>query len=130
MTNRKLLLTATLFSTALAAALPAAAAHVDLFVDVAPPAPVYEPAPLPRVGYVWAPGHYDWRHGHYVWVGGHWMRERRGYVYMPGAWVMREGRYVWNEPRWEHEHHAAYHDRDHDGVPDRYDRAPDNPYRR
>ena len=26
--------------------------------------------------------------------------------------------------------HYAHGDRDHDGVPNRYDRAPDNPYRR
>jgi hypothetical protein len=32
---------------------------------------------------------------------------------------------------WEHERrHGAYGDRDHDGVPNRFDRAPGNPYRR
>jgi hypothetical protein len=128
MTTRKLLL-ATLFASSLGAALPAAAAHVDLFVNVPPPAPVYEVAPAPRPGWVWVPGYYEWHHGHHVWVRGHWVRERRGYVYVPGAWVARDGRYYWNEPRWEREAHAhGMRDRDHDGVPDRYDRAPNNPY--
>jgi hypothetical protein len=65
-----------------------------------------------------------------VWVRGHWVRERRGYVYTPGAWVARDGRYYWQEPRWEREMHAhrGMGDRDHDGVPNRYDRAPGNPY--
>lgn len=121
MTSRKLLLAA-IFASTLGAALPAAA-RVDLFVNVAPPAPVYEPVPAPRVGWVWAPGHWDWRHGHYVWIGGRWMRERHGYVYMPGAWVAQNGHYYWHEPRWN-----RHHDRDHDGVPDRFDRAPNNPY--
>jgi hypothetical protein len=128
MTTRKLLL-ATMFATALgASALPAAAAHVDFFVNVAPPAPLYEAVPAPRVGWVWAPGYWNWRHGRYVWVGGHWMRERRGYAYAPGAWVARDGRYYWSEPRWERHERYGMRDRDRDGVPDRYDRAPHNPY--
>lgn len=139
MTTRKLLL-ATLLASSLGAALPAAAAHVDLFVNVPPPAPVYEAVPAPRVGWVWAPGFWQWRHGRHVWIAGHWVRERRGYVYAPGAWVAREGHYYWHEPRWERrererhewERHEwerhALRDRDHDGVPDRYDPAPHNPY--
>ena len=140
MNTRKLLL-ATLFVSSLGTALPAAA-HVDLFVNVPPPAPVYEVVPAPRAGWVWAPGYYAWRHGHHVWVRGHWVRERPGYAYVPGAWVARDGRYYWDEPRWErHERHERYErherhererygmrDHDRDGVPDRYDRAPDNPY--
>ena len=30
---------------------------------------------------------------------------------------------------WQHRH-GGYRDRDHDGVPNRFDRAPSNPYRR
>jgi hypothetical protein len=33
----------------------------------------------------------------------------------------------WEHERWERERR---HDRDGDGVPNRYDRSPDNPYRR
>jgi hypothetical protein len=123
MTKRKLLL-ATLFAATLGTALPAAA-RVDFFVNVAPPAPVYEVVPAPRPGWVWAPGYWEWRHGRHVWIAGHWIRERRGFVYVPGAWVMRDGHYYWHEPRWER-HRGRDHD--HDGVPDRFDRAPHNPY--
>ena len=50
--------------------------------------------------------------------------------------------YHWTNDRWEHGPHGYYHvpgrwdraqasrDRDHDGVPNAYDRHPDNPYRR
>jgi hypothetical protein len=121
MTNRKLLL-ATIFATALGAALPAAAARVDFYVNTAPPAPLYEAVPAPRAGWVWAPGYWEWRHGRHVWVSGHWLRARHGYRYAPGAWVMRDGRYYYRAPGWQHG------DRDGDGVPNRYDRAPNNPY--
>lgn len=37
------------------------------------------------------------------------------------------------EPAYRGDHHGGYgygyRDRDHDGVPNRYDRAPNNPYR-
>ena len=42
---------------------------------------------------------------------GHWVREHGG----------------WHRERWEGER-VARRDRDHDGVPDRYDPAPRNPY--
>ncbi len=63
-----------------AAALPAAArTNVDLIVDVAPPAPLFEPVVVPRAGFVWVPGYWDWRHGRHYWVRGHYMRHRPGY---------------------------------------------------
>ena len=43
---------------------------------------------------------------------------RAGYVWAPGY------------HRYEHRADRAYGDRDHDGVPNIYDRHPDNPYRR
>jgi len=57
--------------------------------------------PVQRHGYVWVPGHYEWR------------AHRR--VFIEGGYVAR-GRVV--QP-----------DRDRDGVPNRYDRFPNNPYR-
>ena len=124
MTNRKLII-ATLLAAGIGAALPAAArTEVDFFVNTPPPAPRVEVVPAPRPGWVWVPGFWEW-HGHrHVWVGGHWIRERHGYAYEPGRWEARDGRYYYIEPGWR----AAHHDRDHDGVPDRYDRAPNNPY--
>lgn len=45
---------------------------------LAPPAPVYEAAPAPRVGYAWQAGYYRWQYGRYVWVPGHWIEVARG----------------------------------------------------
>lgn len=85
------------------------AAPAPVYYQPPPPAVIYEPAPAPRAGWVWAPGYWDWRATRYHWVGGHWVRPRPGYVYYRGAW--------------------RAHDADHDGVPNRYDRFPGNPYR-
>src|SRR5262249_2752749 len=109
----------------------------EIYVDVAPPAPRYEVVPAPRAGYVWAPGYWDWRHGHHVWVKGHWEREHHGMYWHPHHWEQVDGRWVMREGGWHNERYVMRHeeqphrlrDRDHDGVPDRYDRAPDNPYR-
>ena len=95
-------------------------------VTVAPPAPRYEVVPGPRAGYLWTPGYWDWRRGRHVWVGGNWVRERRGYVYAHPAWVEDGGRWRFNRGGWN----RGGGDRDHDGVPNRYDRRPDNPHRR
>ena len=103
------------------AALPAAArSNGDFYVTVAPPAPRYEVVPAPRAGYVWVPGYWDWRAHRYHWIGGQWIRHRPGYLYEPVRWVHRDGRY--------YQRRAGWRDADRDGVPNRYDRAPYNPY--
>lgn len=86
----------------------------------APPPLRYEAVPAPRRGYVWAPGY--WRpQGHrHAWVGGHWVKARPGYVYRQPVWSQQGGRWGYAPGRW---------DRDRDGVPDRHDRRPNNPYR-
>ena len=96
------------------------AAQAQIYIDVAPPAPRHEAVPAPRKGYVWAPGHYESRHGQYVWRKGEWMRAREGYAYRSPEWQERHGRYEYRPGGW---------DRDHDGVPNAYDRKPDNPNR-
>ena len=123
-------------SSALGAFAPAASAAVSFSIDVAPPPPREEIVPAPRPGFVWAPGYWDWRHGHHVWVRGHYIRERHGMYWHPDRWVERDGRYVLERGRWDRERFADdrlawqnRHDRDGDGVPNRYDRAPNNPYR-
>ncbi|HET7728734.1 MAG TPA: YXWGXW repeat-containing protein [Usitatibacter sp.] len=106
-----------------AVALPAAArSNVEFYVNVAPPAPVYEVVPAPRVGMVWVPGYWDWRHNRHHWVRGYWIRERPGYYYAPARWVERGGRYYYDRPHWR-----GWRDSDGDGVPNRYDAAPYNP---
>ena len=123
----KLLLAAAIAASTLGA-IPAASAAVGIYVDTAPPAPRVEVVPAPRAGYVWAPGYWDWRSGHHVWVNGHWERERHGYYYHPSHWTQHEGRWSLEHGKWSKERYAMG-DRDHDGVPNKYDRAPDNPYR-
>jgi hypothetical protein len=102
----------------------AARTNVELFVDVAPPPARYEVVPAPRVGYVWVPGYWDWRGHRHHWVSGRYIRHRPGYYYEPVRWSERGGRYYYTRPGWRPG------DRDGDGVPNRFDRAPDNPYRR
>jgi len=130
----------------------AAQAQVDFSVVIgnAPPPLRFESVPPPRYGYVWAPGVWRWDGYRHVWVAGHWLQERPGYRYNPSQWVRvnngwgwREGgwavyddrphyvqgpSYSYREPRRDYYYHdrGRRHDRDHDGVPDRYDRDRDN----
>lgn len=117
-------LTAALLLAAASAGVSApalAARYID--IRVAPPAPRVETVPAARRGYVWAPGYWGWRGHHHHWVAGHWVRERRGYVYRQPTWVQEGERWRLNRGAW------ARGDRDGDGVPNRRDRAPDNPNR-
>lgn len=86
----------------------------------APPPPRYEAVPPHRRGMAWVPGHWEWRGGRHVWIGGHWVQARPGYHYREPRWEERGGRHYMRPGGW---------DRDGDGVPNRYDRRPDNPYR-
>lgn len=137
---RKIKLLAAVFAVAATSAIaPATFAAVSLYVDVAPPASRYEVIPDARPGYIWAPGYWDWRGGRYVWVRGHYLREARGMHWHPHRWVEREGRWALEQGRWAREPfddryayrgwERRHRDSDGDGVPDRYDRAPGNPYR-
>lgn len=118
---RKILLAATVTSALFSVTAPASAAT---YVRIAPPAPQVEVAPAARHGYVWAPGYWDYRHRGYVWVGGSYVRARPGYVYAGPQWREHGGRWTMEQGRW------ARGDRDHDGVPNRFDRRPNDPYRR
>lgn len=129
-----------------------AQSQYTVVVSSAPPAPVYEAVPAPRRGYVWAQGHWEWRGGRHAWVPGYWMAERPGYVYSQPVWYRGDrgwymeparwergrgwdrdrrdwdGRRDWDRHDWDR-HDARRWDRDGDGVPNRYDRGPDNPRR-
>ncbi len=103
----KKLIVGSLLAAGMAAFALPASAHVGVgfYVNAAPPAPVYEVVPAPRVGWVWVPGYWSWRYGAYAWVPGHWVRERVGYVYEPPRWVgygPRWGFVVggWHAGRW------------------------------
>lgn len=103
---------------------PSHGAQQGAYVNVqfgAPPPARYEAAPAPRRGYVWAPGYWQPRGHRHAWVAGHWVRARPGYVYRQPAWNHQGDRWNLAPGRW---------DRDGDGVPNRHDRNPNNPYRR
>ena len=124
MSNRKLILGSLVATIIGSASLPSLArTEVDFVVNVAPPALRYESVPPPRVGWVWVPGYWDRRYNRHHWVRGRYMRHRPGYYYEPARWAYRGDRYYYSRPGWRH-------DRDGDGIPNRYDRAPDNPYYR
>ncbi|MFN4118644.1 YXWGXW repeat-containing protein [Acidovorax sp.] len=96
-------------------------APVQVQYHRAPPPPRYEAAPHPRRGMVWVPGHWEWRGHRHVWMQGHWVKARPGHHYRQPRWVEHGGRWNMQPGGW---------DRDGDGVPNRHDRRPDNPYRR
>ncbi len=107
-------------AASLAAFAPATQA-ADVFIRVAPPPPRTEIVPAARPGYVWAPGYWNWNGRRHVWVNGNYVRERRGYAYAAQVWVQEGDRWRFRRGGWG--------DRDHDGVPNRYDRHPGNPRR-
>jgi len=168
MFKSKLIAAAALALGVAAIAPTAAQAQVDFSVVIgnAPPPLRFESVPPPRYGYVWAPGIWRWDGYRHVWVAGHWMPERPGYRYVPSEWVRMDNGWGWREGGWvvydsrphyvqgpsysyrepsrEYYYHdrSRHWDRDHDGipnrydrdrdgdgVPNRYDRRPDNPYR-
>ena len=108
------MLKTTLFTTLAAAAIslpaltvpalvtPAAAqANLNISIGTPPPAPIYEAVPVPRPGYVWAPGFWRWDSGRHVWAPGHWMGERRGYHWVPDRWDHHDGGYRHMEGHWD-----------------------------
>jgi hypothetical protein len=96
----KKLIVAGMVAVALGSVSIPAAARVDVFVNVAPPAPVVEVVPGPQVGFVWAPGFWEWRNGRHFWVAGHYIRHRPGYVYESGRWAEHGGRWAFTRPGW------------------------------
>jgi hypothetical protein len=111
-----------------------APADATITVQAAPPAAPFEAVPAPRHGYVWAPGHYEWHHGRYVWIGGSWLQSRPGYAWEAAHWHQRpDGSWTLVAGHWVAGDRVArngpYGDRDGDGVPNRYDAHPNNPYR-
>jgi YXWGXW repeat-containing protein len=91
-------------------------------IRIAPPPP-REEVIVERRGQVWVPGHWEYKNGKYHWKKGHLVKARRGYHYAEPRWVERDGRWYREGGVWRRG------DRDGDGVPNRADRAPDNPRR-
>ncbi len=100
-----------------------------VLVQPAPPAPLYEPVPAQRAGYIWAPGHYVWNGNQYVWQGGTWLEMRHGYAWQAPHWQQRaDGSWYLAGGTWVRTDNLAYDrgdrrmnrgpngDMDHDGI--------------
>jgi YXWGXW repeat-containing protein len=120
---RKSLLVALCAATLGTAAPLIANAEVRIYLNSAPPEVRYESVPAARRGYIWSPGYWNVKNKRHVWQAGYWQRERKGYHYIQPAWTQRDNRWQLERGRWNRG------DRDGDGVPNRLDRAPDNPRR-
>ncbi len=123
--------TAWISGLALAAALgsfstSSSAVNAQIAINVGPPALRQEIRPAPRRGMVWSPGYWDWQGRRHVWVQGHWIRERAGYHWVQPDWVAHDGRWVLVQGHWANGRGGGRADRDHDGIPDRFDRDRDN----
>jgi hypothetical protein len=130
---------------ALAALAGTAQAATSVYVQIAPPAPLVEAVPIAPPGRVWVPGHYEWNGHRYHWTRGYFVAARPGYDYRAANWVQRGDRWIYEPGGWvvlsngpgrHGQGHAYGHERghgrdsDHDGVPNRFDRHPNNPNRR
>ena len=105
-----------------------------IYTQPAPPAPVYEAVPAPRSGWVWTPGFYDWRDGRYVWTTGRWVQERPGWAWQEARWQQRsDGSWYLVGGQWVQDQNYGRRgpdgDRDGDGIANRNDRFPRDPYR-
>jgi YXWGXW repeat-containing protein len=98
-------------------------AAIDIYFNSAPPPLRHEAVPAARRGYVWSPGYWNAKNNRHVWQRGHWERQRTGYHFVQPTWTQRDNRWQLERGRWNRG------DRDGDGVPNRLDRAPDNPRR-
>ena len=98
-------------------------AAVDGYFKSPPPAARNEAVPSARRGYIWVPGYWNGRGSRHVWTAGHWERARKGYNYIQPNWIERDNRWRIDHGGWRRG------DRDGDGVPNRIDRAPNNPNR-
>ncbi len=94
-----------------------------IYFNAPPPEARREVVPAPRRGYVWSPGYWNVRGNRHVWQRGHWERARHGYYFAQPTWTQRDDRWQLERGRWNRG------DRDHDGVPNGMDRAPNDPNR-
>jgi hypothetical protein len=97
---------------------PMAYAAVDININIAPPAPQYEPVPRLPSGYVWAPGYWRYSGNNYEWVRGHTIREREGYSWVADHYEddnrYRAGRWERVKKEKHHGHEKHHHDDDRD----------------
>jgi hypothetical protein len=103
MNLRSLLLACAVGAVALGTALPASAqVYGGAYVQVAPPAPVYETVPaVPGPGYTWVAGYWRWNGYRYVWVRGHYVYPPYGGAsWHPGHWRYGPNGWYWVAGHW------------------------------
>ena len=89
-------------ASALGCLLALGASAAEVFVRIAPPAPIVERrGPPPGAGYVWITGYHRWDGNAYVWTPGRWeVPPRRHAHWVAHHWVHRRGGWVFVEGRW------------------------------
>jgi hypothetical protein len=100
---RNLLLACTLGAAVAGAAIPAVAqVYGGVYVQTAPPAPVYETVPAaPGAGYYWVGGYWQWNGYRYVWVHGRYASvPYSGAVWRSGHWAHGPGGWYWKPGHW------------------------------
>ena len=102
---RKFALACGLAATVLGIARPVhAQVYGGIYVQTAPPAPIYEAVPAaPGTGYYWVPGYWRWNGYRYVWVHGHYVYPPyAGAAWHPGHWVHSPNGWYWRPGHWGH----------------------------
>jgi hypothetical protein len=85
------------------AALPAAAqVYGGVYIQTAPPTPIYEAVPVaPGPGYFWVGGFWQWNGYRYAWVRGHYAyRPYAGATWRAGHWVSGPRGWYWRAGHW------------------------------
>ena len=101
-TRLQRLLALSVFALAAQAGIQASAhAQVSFNIQVGPPVPIYEQAPVMVPGDVWAPGYWAWHGDRHVWIRGRTIVQRVGYRWEPDVWEQRDNRYYRHVGRWE-----------------------------
>ena len=74
----------------------------EVYVDAAPPAPIFETVGIaPGPGYFWIGGYYHWYGNRWGWVRGHYERPpRRGAIWVGPRYEFRGGRRVYIRGYW------------------------------
>jgi len=88
-----------------AVAATSAPALAQVYVNIAPPAPIVETRPVTtHPGWVWVPGYYRWNGSSYVWVHGHYANPpHTNATWVPGHWGQGpRGRWFWRAGHWRY----------------------------
>lgn len=104
MNLRSLLLACALGGAVAGSAIVPAVAQVygGAYVQVGPPAPIYEAIPVsPGPAYYWQSGYWSWNGYRYVWIHGHYgYRPYSGATWHPGHWAHAGGGWYWRPGHW------------------------------